>query len=73
MEYQTKLNLKLQDTAAIDISAVVLHQLLYQQISSTTFWNFIQHYLKKNISNFVSDKFTQTPTLTPLTAKICCM
>ena len=50
MEHQAKLNEKLHDTATRYILFLfVLLQLVYQQISSTTFWNFIQHYLKKNI------------------------
>ena len=51
MEYQAKLNEKLHDTATryILFLFVLHHQLLYQLISSTTFCNFIQYYLKKKI------------------------
>ena len=53
LEYQAKFNEKLQDTATRYILFLfVLHQLLHQQISFTTFWNFFQHYLKKKYQKF---------------------
>ena len=74
MENEAKFNEKLQDAATRYILfLVVLHQLLHQLISYTTFWNFIQHYLKKNYHKFSINRFTQTSTPTPLTPKIHCM
>ena len=75
MEYQAKLNEKLHDTA----TRYILFLFVLYIISSCISWYLLQlsvtsfNIIWKKISNFLSDKFTQTPHLHPLKSQICCM